>query len=269
LGRNYQIVSGDSKAKPRKVYLLMIVYNCDDYLGYCLDSLKNQVDGYYILDNGSTDNTHEILSERDINYRIYKKRGNLSQTMNELLKDVPPNRWLFYVDSDEVLQDLPDGYLGRYAKFLESQKCSCSDVRTIDFIYNYGTLNAAYDWGFGPGYYWVARKLFYYTGKEKFLHKYHFNVCNLSDEERNMYMTYVASKQHHLLPEEYLNNEHTGEWKGKVFKNDWIRLFHYGNCRGIERLRKKKAGLLGSGYVAFGAIATKPFLGKHPSVMNL
>jgi len=258
-GRVYKMISGDDKRKPKKVYGLMIVYNCDDYLGYCLDSLKNQVDGWYILDNGSTDKTHEILSERGIDFRICKKRGSLSTTMNELLKDVPPDRWLFYIDSDEVLLDLPDNCLGRYAAFLESIDCKCSDVRTIDFVYNYGILQASYDWGFGVGCYFVARKLFYYTGKEKFIHDYHFNVTNYTDEERKD-IEFIKKN---------LNYEHTGEWKGMVAKTHKIQLFHYGNCRGIERLRHKEASILSNKHVAYGAIATIPFLGKHPSVMGL
>lgn len=243
-GREYDLVSKASLLmddprradKITKVFALILTYDSDDYLPYCKKAVKNQVDKIFELNEESDD---------------------LSRVANKLLNMIPKNSWVFYVNPDEILYDLPDNYLGALAHFLEKNKIYCADIRFPDFIYNYGTLFAGFDWGEGPGNYWTARRLFKWTGKEKFIHKTHFNISNMTEKERKLPLLCKY------------NNEHTNEWKGIVAKLPDVKLFHYGKLRGVERQRGKGERLLNGELMAKGIVPTIPYHGKHPSVMGL
>lgn len=253
-GRKYKlaVLSGkETDFSPVPVTFIMLTYNCEDYIEFVLNSIKKQTKRIFVIDNGSTDKTVKILQDHGVNYTINRTKGDLSHLANVLLTQIPKG-WTFIIDSDEVLFDLEDEFVGRYAHFLQEKKIWCSDFRFLDFMYNYGTLNAAYDWGEGPGRYWVARKLFYYTGKEKFVNKFHFNISNTTRKDAEA------------------NYEHTGEWEGTVAKTNTILLFHYGKLRGIERWRDRDnfPGLEPTLFMR-GRVATIPYDGLHPSVMGL
>jgi len=252
-GRMYEVITGDSNIKPVRVSAIMLTHNCDDYLQYCIDALKNQVDTIYVLDDGSTDNTLKILRKNKVDHRCVVFDGDLdlSRNMNHNMKRIKTEQWLFYVNPDEILFDLKKNYIGRMCGFLQKNKIHCVDVAFPDFVYNYGTLFAHFDWGAGPGNYWTARRLFYYTGKEKFLGKTHYNIANLFKGEKPY------------------NNEHTGKWKGTVVKAPDIKLFHYGKLRGIERQRGKGERVMDGEMIARGHIATIPYNGPHPKVLKL
>jgi uncharacterized protein YuzB (UPF0349 family) len=215
-----------------KVFALVLTYGSDDYLHYCKSALDKQV---------------------DMIFEYCEKGDDLSEIANECLKKIPVNSWVFYVNPDEILFDLPEGYLGALTHFLEENKIYCGDARFRDFAYNYGTLFAHFDWGEGAGNYWTARRLFKWTGKEKFIHKIHFNISNNWDKNDT----------------QQPNNEHTGEWNGTVAKLNDVILFHYGKCRGIEGQRGKSGRLVDGEAFARGSIATIPYTGRHPSVMNI
>lgn len=254
-GRKYRtVVEGGQELKPVPVNFMMIVYNAEDYLDRVLKSIKKQANKIYVLDNGSTDKTPEILKEHGVEYYRDEEKGDLSSIANKLLIHVPEG-WTFIIDSDEVLFDVPEKHIGRYAALLEKKKITCSDIQRMDFIYNYGTLNAAYDWGDGPGKYWVARKLFNHRRGFYFKHKFHFNICNRPLD----------------MPVTVNNNEHTGEWEGTVVKTNLITLFHYGKLRGIERMRTKTTipSFEDRLRVLRGQVGTIPYCGPHPSVMEL
>lgn len=256
-GRDYDIIveKKGKKVEPVKVSAIMLTHNSEDYLEYCIRAIHNQVDKIYVLDDGSLDNTINILEKYDcVDFitRTYDGELDLSKRMNDNLKRVPKNQWLLYVNPDEILYDLPDNYIGRYCHFLQNNGIYCSDVRFPDFIYNYGTLFAAFDWGEGPGFYWTARRLFYWTGEEEFHHPTHYNISNL--KKGDFFQR---------------NNEHTGEWEGRVVKTDRIQLYHYGKLRGVEQQRGKEERITNSFAIAWGMVPTITFRGNHPSVMNL
>lgn len=254
LKREYQIIEGDEDRSPVKVVAFMLVYNMEDYLRYCINALKPQVDEIYAIDNNSRDNSTKILHDGGVKWFSSGTKGDLAKLANELLEKIPPNTWVFYVNPDEILFDLPPKFLGKYASFLAENKIYCSDVRFPDFVYNYGTLFANFDWGEGPGIYWTARRLFYYTGKERFVHPTHFNIANMFPNIGD------------TVP---YNHEHTGEWDGVVAKSNDIQLFHYGKLRGVERQREKGNRICEGNLIASGQIATIPYCGPHPSVMKL
>jgi len=251
--REYIMVGGDEVREPDTkvpLNLILLTYNCDDYIEKCLKATENQVDGVYALDNGSKDNTLSIL--KDFNVDVIKSgiKGDLSKIMNKNLKRVPKG-WCFYVNPDEILFERNDGYLKKYCSFLERNNIRASDVRFPDFIYNYRTLFAGFDWGEGPtGVYWTARRLFKYTGNEIFTGKTHYNISNTNDPNAGNY-------------------EHHGSWDGVVAKTNLINLFHYGKCRGIERQRGKGERLVDGEMIASGMVPTMPYFGHHPKVMGV
>jgi hypothetical protein len=237
-GRDYDLVYAvmdkyTTRIPPSKtmVHALILSYNSDDYLHYCKDALDKQV---------------------NMIYEHCEKGDDLSKIANKCLASIPKNTWVFYVNPDEILFDLPDNYLGALADWLEKKKIYCADVRFRDFAYNYGTLFAHFEWGEGVGNYWTARRLFKWTGKEKFIHKTHFNISNITTEGVH-----------------FQNNEHSNEWFGKVAKLNDVILFHYGKCRGMESQRGKGERLLNGEQFVRGQIATIPYKGRHPSVMKL
>jgi len=248
--RSYNLIGGDEKdEKEIPLNLILLTYNSEDYLDKCLKATKNQVDNVYALDNGSTDNTIKILKEHKIDYIRSGIKGDLSMIMNKNLDRVPYG-WCLYVNPDEILFELPDGYLKKYCNFLEKNGVYASDVRFPDFIYNYRTLYAGFDWGEGPtGIYWTARRLFRYTGNETFKGKTHYNIST-NDSTKGQY-------------------EHQGYWDGVVVKTNLISLFHYGKCRGVEGQRGKGQRLISGEDIAKGLVPTKPYYGPHPKVMEL
>lgn len=255
-GREYKMVTGDEKGEraEQKVYLILLTYNCDDYLEKCIKATKKQVKGVYALDNGSNDGTIETLKTLGVDYITSKKKGDLSYLMNKNLKRVPTDGWCFYVNPDEILFDLPNNFISKYCSFLHRLEVFASDVRFPDFVYNYSTLFSGFCWGEEPGVYWTARRLFRYTGAERFRGRTHYNVSNLHPGQR-----------HAPLP----NNEHTGMWGGTVAKTELVALFHYGKCRGVEKQRGKGERLIDGDLLARGLIPTRPYFGSHPSVMEL
>lgn len=254
-GRKYNVVieEDQKRSEPVPVNLIMLTYNCEDYLDYCLRATEKQVNGVFALDNGSSDRTINILKDHNVNFIKSRIKGDLSKIMNLNLKRVPKG-WCFYVNPDEILFDLPDSYIGEYCSFLESNGIHASDVRFPDFVYNYRTLFAGFDWGEGPGVYWTARRLFRYTGSEQFRGTVHYNISNMHPTERG------SPKP---------NNEHTGHWSGTVVKTELVKLFHYGKCRGVEEQRGKGSRLVDGFHIAMGAVPTRPYFGPHPSVMGL
>jgi len=254
-GREYKLVVedwDDGKIVPKPVIGIMLTYNCDDYLRKCLKAIENQVDKVYALDNGSTDNTISILKDMNIDYITSKRKGDLSWLMNKNMQRIPKNVWCLYVNPDEILFELPKGFIGKYSSFLEDNEIYASDVRFPDFIYNYRTLFAGFDWGDGPGVYWSARRIFRYNGSEQFRGPIHYNISNMREGQQNP----------------IFNNEHAGFWGGTVAKTELIQLFHFGKCRGIERQRGKGERLISGEDIAQGNVPTRPYYGPLPSVMG-
>ena len=258
--RTYHITQADKKAKfvsDTPIYHLIPSYNSDDYIDYTVKSFQKQTDKTIVVDNGSSDTTINVLKKHGIDPLVILDKGNISTNMNLLLEMVPKNTWVIWSDADDVLMDLPDNFLRAYADYLYQNKCYCSDVRVVDFIYNYSTLFAGFDWGMGPGNYYTARRLFYYTGKEKFKNPAHFNISNTETGDIVEF-----------------NQEHTNEWNGIVMKTHDIQFFHYAKCRGVERKRQKdnivtQSQLIDGEAFAKGIIPTIPYYGKHPSVMEI
>lgn len=93
-----------------KYSIIVPVYNVENYVIRCLESLKNQTyKGDYeviIVDDGSTDNSKKLVEKyiKDLtNFKLYsKKNGGLSSARNYGIKK-STGKYLLFVDSDDYL----------------------------------------------------------------------------------------------------------------------------------------------------------------------
>ena len=92
-----------------KVSVIIPIYNVEDYLEECIQSVINQtLSGIQIIlvDDGSTDNSGSICEEyrnKDNVLIIHKPNGGLSSARNAGLK-VAEGDYIFFLDSDDWLE---------------------------------------------------------------------------------------------------------------------------------------------------------------------
>lgn len=91
------------------IQIIVPVYNVENYLQDCLNSILNQefVGSYIItiVNDGSTDRSSEILSNYESNPYceiINKENGGLSSARNKALEEIK-GEYLFFVDSDDIV----------------------------------------------------------------------------------------------------------------------------------------------------------------------
>lgn len=95
-----------------KVSIVVPIYNVEDYLDRCLDSIKNQSYNNFevlLIDDCSTDSSSKIAleySEADNRFKYYKHRRNkgLAAARNTGIIN-STGKWLFFVDSDDRIRD--------------------------------------------------------------------------------------------------------------------------------------------------------------------
>lgn len=120
-----------------KVSVIVPVYNTEDYLRKCLDSLINQDFSDYeilIINDGSTDNSDRIIKEYSKKYDyvkgFLKENGGLSSARNYGLKKAK-GKYITFVDSDDYVE----------ANFLKELYDSItkddSDIAVCEFSYVY------------------------------------------------------------------------------------------------------------------------------------
>ena len=105
-----------------KVSIIVPIYNVEKYLGKCLDSLVKQSmkDIEIILVNdGSTDGSHKIISDYESKYEIFKsyvkENGGLSEARNYGLR-MAKGEYVWFVDSDDYIEGDICGKLYNIAK---------------------------------------------------------------------------------------------------------------------------------------------------------
>jgi len=84
------------------ISLCMIVKNEQDYIGKCLDSVKEIADEIIIIDTGSTDRTVDIAKK--FNAKIFRHKWNddFSDARNVSL-DKATKEWILVLDADETI----------------------------------------------------------------------------------------------------------------------------------------------------------------------
>jgi glycosyltransferase involved in cell wall biosynthesis len=93
-------------AKIDKISVLMAAYNCAEYLPQSIRSVLNQTYKTFeliIIDDGSTDNTKEIINTFNDKRIIYRKTAHkgTSAALNTGLK-LCKNQWLARIDADDL-----------------------------------------------------------------------------------------------------------------------------------------------------------------------
>lgn len=133
-----------------KISAMILTYNEEEYLPYCLESLKNFVDEIVVMDGMSTDRTRYIIMsfqaehpEIEIKWIVDPKKDDYAYLRNRCL-DSMTGDWCVWLDGDEVIAD-------KYGKSLKREdverllvalnEMSALDVFTIHFMYNYFTID--------------------------------------------------------------------------------------------------------------------------------
>lgn len=93
------------------ISIVVPVYNVEDYLQQCLDSLliqdiSNDLYEIILVDDGSTDSSKKICDQYGINYKnikcFHKENGGLSDARNYGL-NVAVGKYILFVDSDDFI----------------------------------------------------------------------------------------------------------------------------------------------------------------------
>lgn len=92
-----------------KFSIVIPVYNVEDYIAKCLDSLKSQTYDNFeviIVNDGTKDNSVEVIKKylKDKRFNLYEKEnGGLSSARNYGLKYVKGD-YLLFIDSDDYIE---------------------------------------------------------------------------------------------------------------------------------------------------------------------
>lgn len=89
------------------ISVIVVTYNRAHYIQEALDSIRRQTFKDYeiiVVDDGSTDNTKEVLeSYKDIRY-IYQEHGGISKARNTAVK-AAKGKWIATLDSDDLWKE--------------------------------------------------------------------------------------------------------------------------------------------------------------------
>lgn len=89
-----------------EISVCMPVYNREDYINECIDSILHQSFQNFeiiIVDDGSTDNTCAIIkSYQDSRIKLVKNRHNYIESTN-LLFELAQGKYIARIDSDDIM----------------------------------------------------------------------------------------------------------------------------------------------------------------------
>lgn len=112
------------------ISVIVVTYNRAHYIQEALDSIRRQTFKDYeiiVVDDGSTDNTKEVLeSYKDIRY-IYQEHAGISQARNTAVR-AAKGRWIATLDSDDLWKEEK---LQKQADYLQAHP-DCRIVFTAD-----------------------------------------------------------------------------------------------------------------------------------------
>lgn len=115
------------------LYFIAAVYNEEQEIKDFLEHVGSLVDGYRIVDDGSTDSTAEYLDlcflhwDKDFKYKVIPHSGLPETVKNEAKNMVPDGSWILMLDADERLSD--DAQVG-IKEFFES-----GESEDFDYVY--------------------------------------------------------------------------------------------------------------------------------------
>ncbi len=128
------------------ISVIINVYNCEDYIGRCLDSVINQTYKnieILIVNDGSTDNTLNIIKKyKDKRIRIINQDNmGLSKSRNVAL-DNAKGDYLYFVDADDYIELDAIEYLYNMIKKDKTKIATCN---SIDIFDNKNIINKSVD----------------------------------------------------------------------------------------------------------------------------
>lgn len=93
------------------ISIIIPVYNCENYLGKCLESIINQKYSNFeviIVDDGSTDNSFDVYNyyqEKDTRIKVIKqKNGGVSKARNVGINN-SIGEYIFFIDADDTIKE--------------------------------------------------------------------------------------------------------------------------------------------------------------------
>nr|WP_303093536.1 glycosyltransferase [Limosilactobacillus mucosae] len=127
------------------ISIIVPVYNCNQFLSYCVESLLSQ--SYknleiLLVDDGSTDNSGKICDSYSNNYKfihtIHQKNEGLSAARNTGIENAK-GEWVLFVDGDDVVSP----YLCEMALF--NCQITHSDLCLFNFCEFYGSKGFSFN----------------------------------------------------------------------------------------------------------------------------
>jgi len=210
-----------------KITAMVLSYNEEDYIRYCLESIKDIVDHVVIVDGESTDGTMEIIKELNHPMKTIiedKKRDDYAYLRNEALNTIRKWNvdWVLVLDADEVFAN-SDGspvtraQLEEVIQKCEEKKAKAVDIFTRHFVYNYKFID-----GRNNGQ--------------------HFSMSRLYKMGPNV-------KYYGSLEVEGMSMHELPVWDIKSLNYPKLQfanpiIWHFGQCKGLERERRKYAQFL-------------------------
>jgi len=82
---------------------VIISYNEEDYIGRCLESVKDIADEIIVVDSFSSDSTEEICKKFNVRFIKHAFEGYVEQ--KNLAMGLASNNWILSLDADEALSD--------------------------------------------------------------------------------------------------------------------------------------------------------------------
>lgn len=120
---NWRLIYEQSRAEQSRVSIIVPVYNTEEYIERCVNSILSQTVAEFellLIDDGSTDSSAiicEQLAKKDCRIRvIHKMNGGPGDARNMGLK-IAKGEWICFVDSDDYLSRF---YLEKLLKACEN-----------------------------------------------------------------------------------------------------------------------------------------------------
>ena len=194
-----------------KISAMVLTKNEEDYIEYCLKSIRDIVDEIVIADGYSNDGTIGIAKNTVPDHKLKivqtKVKNNFAVLRNFALKNITGD-WVLVLDGDEVLAK-PDGKpvtredLEQHIKVAKQNNFFGYHIFTLHFLYNYRMIDGRNN------------------GK-------HFSIARFYEKVK--IIKYI--RPIHELPE-FKNGERA------IATTAQISIFHFGHCKGMEDLRRK------------------------------
>ena len=118
-----------------KISIIVPVYNCAKYIKKCLDSLINQTFKnieIILVNDGSTDNSEEIIQSYDDNRIVYIKQKNQGPSAARNLGiDLAKGEYIGFVDSDDWIDA---DYYEKLYNAIAANNAIITNILTLDFL---------------------------------------------------------------------------------------------------------------------------------------